>query len=170
MNKQHTISVDELAAFMNDGWPGEEWCLDVQHEYLWETTFTTGENGVMYRARQPGTVVDLMDYEGRVRWQGSGPDPTERRGYKLTELVLLWQRTRRDAVLMTYVPRHKLDEVTISLKNAGCLVVNCDETAKPSRRRLRQSLDPAQGNRSLPPSANFYTNGLQGCPNTVLPD
>lgn len=162
MNKQHKISVDELAAFMNDGWPGEEWYLHVQHEYLWETTFTTGESGALYRARRPGTVVALADYEGRVRWQGSGPDPTERRGDKFTELFLRWQRTRSDAVVTAYVPRHKLAAVTSSLKNAGCLVVNSGAPAAPPRQRLRRCPDLDQGNRPLPHSTTCDADGPLG--------
>ena len=143
MNKQYKISVDELAAFMNDGWPGEDWYLEVQHEYLWETTFNTGENGVLYRAQRPGTLIDLADYEGRVRWQGAGPDPTERLGHKLTELVVRWQRTRRDAVVVAYVPRHKLAAVTATLENAGCLVVNGNQPDAPPRRNWQHG--PALG-------------------------
>ena len=151
MNKPHKIAVDELAAFMNDGWPGEEWYLDVQHEYLWETTFNTGENGSLYQARQPGTMVNLADYEGCARWQGAGPDPTERRGHKLTELFLRWQRTRRDAVVVVYVPRPKLADVTAVLKDAGCLVVNGDQPgAAPRRSWQRCSEDRSLNHHLLP--------------------
>ena len=126
MNKQYRIPVDELAAFMNVAWPGEDWYLDEHPEYLWETTFISGEKGALYQARRPGTLVNLADYEGRVRWQGFGPDPTKGRGFKLTDLFLRWQRTRRDAMLVVYVPRDKLTVVSASLEEAGCLLVHGD--------------------------------------------
>ena len=156
MKRQQKVLVDEIAAFMNDGWPGEEWYLDAKHDFLWETTFTTGENGVLYQARRPGTVVDLVEYEGCVRWQGSGPDPTDRRGHKLTELFQTWQRKRRDAVVMAYVPRHKLAAITESLKTAGCLVVNGDAPTTIPSQNGRRPPDLIRANRTLLPHLTAF--------------
>jgi hypothetical protein len=117
------IPVDELAAFMNQGWPGPDWYLSDHAEYLWETTFTEGRGAELYRPRRPGTLINLFDYEAQVRWQGNGWDPTNRQGNKLSTLLLRWQRTRTDAMIVAYVPRGKMSVVTTSVKNAGGLLV-----------------------------------------------
>ena len=132
MNKQYMVPVDELAIFMNVAWPGEDWYLDGHLEYLWETTFTNGEKGALYQARQPGTLVNLADYEGRVRWQGFGSDPSRGRGFKLTDLFRRWQRTRRDTLLVVYVPRDRLTAVSATLEEAGCLLLRGDEPVSAS--------------------------------------
>jgi len=136
MDKQRTIPVDELADFMNVGWPGEDWYLDDHHESLWDSTFTTGENGALYRPAQPGALVNLSDFEARVRWQGLGSDPTCGRGFKLTELFLRWQRKRRDAVVVAYVPQEKFAEVAVLLKRAGCLVIHGNKSASTASAEL----------------------------------
>ncbi|HUI07557.1 MAG TPA: hypothetical protein VL486_11200 [Verrucomicrobiae bacterium] len=123
MAKKHMIAVDELATFMNIGWPGEDWYLADHAELLWETAFATGNGDGAYRAQRPGTMIDLDDFEARVRWQGTGRDPTGGRGHKLSELFLRWQRTREEAVLVAYVPREKLTEIAAALELAGCLLV-----------------------------------------------
>ena len=132
METKLLVPAVELAAFMNTGWPGEDWYLDDHAEYLWETTFTTGALGNLYEARDPAALLNLHLYDGRVRWQGPGRDPTGGRGYRLSDLFLRWRRTRHDALLIAYVPREKLPTVSASLKEAGCLVVNGDESAPPA--------------------------------------
>ena len=117
------IAVDELAAFMNNGWPGADWYLSDHTEYLWETTFTSGPGCELYRPQRPGALVNLYDFEATVRWQGNGRDPTRGAGKKLSELFLRWQRTRSEAVVIAYVPREKLPTVSAMLTGEGCLLL-----------------------------------------------
>jgi hypothetical protein len=120
MGKTCNVSVEELAAFMNVGWPGEDWYLADHAEYLWETTFTTGEGRELYRARQPGQVINLYEYDGWLRWQGYGPDPTGGGGHQLSELFLKWRRQSHTRVVVACVPREKYEELTTLLEDAGC--------------------------------------------------
>ncbi len=129
MDKQTLIPVDELAAFMNEGWPGPDWYLSDHAEYLWETTFTEGRGTELYRPRQPGLMIHLAEYDALVRWQGSGADPTRGRGYRLAALFQRWQRTRTEVTVVVCVPRDRLPDVLTQLADTGCLVVN--ETALP---------------------------------------
>jgi hypothetical protein len=115
------ITVDELADFMNYGWPGSDWYLDPCHDYRWDQTFTQGTGKELYRPQHPGTVIDLQDYAAKVRWQGYGPDPSRGHGYQITDLVLRWKQRRPDQVLIVQVPKAKLDEVADYLKAIGCL-------------------------------------------------
>jgi len=132
MGNQVMIPVDELAAFMNEGWPGVDWYLSDQAEYLWEITFTEGPRLELYRPRQPGQLINLFDFDGRVAWQGTaGMDPTKGRGYQLSVLFQRWQRTRTDAVIVAYVPREKLATTTASLENDGVIVVYPPPPSKP---------------------------------------
>ena len=126
MTETRMILVDELATFMNDGWPGVDWYLSEHAEYLWETTFTTGKGRELYRACRPGTMVNLYDFEATLRWQGTRRDPTKGNGQKLSVLFLDWQRTRSEAVVVAYVPRAKLSDVSALLTGAGCLLVTTD--------------------------------------------
>jgi hypothetical protein len=129
MHEKLMIVVDELAAFMNVGWPGEDWYLTDHAEYLWETTFLTREGSEAYQPRRHGTMINLYDFEARIRWQGFGTDPTRGRGRRLSELFLRWRRTREEALLVAYVPREKLPEVLACLESAGCLLVEDDSAA-----------------------------------------
>jgi hypothetical protein len=131
METKLLVPAAELAAFMNTGWPGEDWYLSDHAEYLWENTFTTGALGHLYEARTPGALIHLHDYDGRVRWQGSGRDPTGGRGYRLVDLFLRWRRTRQDALLVAYVPRDKLQTVAATLRDHGCLLVHETAPAAP---------------------------------------
>lgn len=124
MENQRMIVVDELAQFMNEGWPGPDWYLTGHAEYLWETTFTEGWGAELYRARRPGTMINLADYDGFLRWQGSGRDPSNGRGYRLSTLFWRWQRTRTEATVVACVPRERLREVLMLLNDAGCLILN----------------------------------------------
>lgn len=123
MDKVCTINVEELATFMNVGWPGEDWYLTDHAEYLWETTFTAGEGTELYRARNPDQVINLYDYDGKVSWQGCGSDPTRGRGHRLLDLFLRWQQSQEDMVVVARVPREKMAEVLESLDRAGCVLV-----------------------------------------------
>jgi hypothetical protein len=120
------LPVEELAAFMNDGWPGPDWYLTGHAEYLWERTFTEGRHAELYRPRQPGALINLHDFDGAIRWQGSGPDPTHGRGHWLVTLFRRWQRIRTEVTVVTCVPRARLDHVLTLLEDAGCLIVNAD--------------------------------------------
>ena len=123
MDKTGKISAEELAAFMNVGWPGEDWYLSDHVEYLWETTFTSGPGRELYRARQPGQVIELSDYDATVRWQGHGPDPTGGRGHRLSQLFDKWRRHADTRVVVACVPREKYDQLTALLEDAGCELV-----------------------------------------------
>ena len=121
---QLLIPVDELAAFMNEGWPGVDWYLSDHAEYRWTTTFTEGPRAELYRPKQLGQLINLFDFEARVCWQGTtGKDPTNGRGYKLSVLFQRWQRTRTDVLIVAYVPREKRSAITVSLENEGGTVV-----------------------------------------------
>lgn len=120
MQKVCNISAEELATFMNVGWPGEDWYLTDHPEYLWETTFATGEGHELYRAQQSDQVINLYDYDAQVSWQGSGRDPTGGRGHRLSELFFKWQRQSDARVVVAYVPREKYEELTALLVDAGC--------------------------------------------------
>ena len=71
-NRTLQIAVDELALFMNEGWPGEDWYLDECDEYLWGCAFTEGAGKELYKPCRPGTMVNLYDFDAVVRWQGHG--------------------------------------------------------------------------------------------------
>jgi hypothetical protein len=118
------ITVDELAMFMNVGWPGEDWYLSDHAEYLWEKTFTSGSVGEIYRPCHSGTFIHLHAFEARIRWQGIGRDPTHGAGYRLSELFMSWRRQLQDVVIVAYVPRAQVERVTIQLQEAGCLLAN----------------------------------------------
>ena len=134
MRKQvQMIVVDELAAFMNLGWPGEDWYLAEHAEFLWENTFTSGESGELYRPRRPGTLINLYDFEARVCWQGVGRDPTHGAGYRLSDLFLRWQRRSRNVVVVAYVPRDQVELVTAQLEEAGCLLAGSEPPRPTSR-------------------------------------
>jgi len=119
-NQTALITVNELADFMNYGWPGPDWYLDGDNDYLWEQTFIHGIGKELYRPIQPGAVVNLHEFEAVVRWQGYGPDPSRGRGRCLTDLVLRWRQHRPEQVLIVQVPKEKLDEIVAYLKAAGC--------------------------------------------------
>ncbi len=136
MESKLLVPAAELAAFMNAGWPGDAWYLSDHAEYLWETTFTTGALGHLYEARDPAALLHLHDYDGCVRWQGPGHDPTGGRGYRLSDLFRRWQRKRQDVIVIAYVPREKQAGVTAALREAGCLLLSGDETATPPPREL----------------------------------
>ena len=123
MGKAFNIVVDELADFMNVGWPGEDWHLADCADYLWETTFEPSQGRELYKPITPGTMVNLYDYEARVLWQGPGADPTRGRGHALSELFLQWRRKRTDVVVVAYVPPNKVGDITASLENAGCMLL-----------------------------------------------
>jgi len=114
------ITVDEIAAFMNQGWPGEDWHLETDHEVLWENAFHHNVGGALYQPREPGRVVDLAGFDGRVRWQGRGADPTRGRGHRLSDLITRWRQRSTATVVVAYVPKTKLAEVTTWLEQAGC--------------------------------------------------
>lgn len=118
------VPVDELAAFMNEGWPGPDWYLNGHAEYLWETTFTQGRGKELYRPRFPGKMINLCEYDGMICWQGSDPDPSGGRGYRLVTLFGRWQRTRREVTMVVCVPHERLRDVLTLLNDADCLVLN----------------------------------------------
>jgi hypothetical protein len=118
------LPVEELAAFMNEGWPGPDWYLTGHAEYLWENTFTQGRGKELYRPRCPGKLINLYDYDAMIRWQGSDQDPTRGRGYRLMTLFRRWQRTRREVTVVVCVPHERLRNVLALLDDAGCLLVN----------------------------------------------
>lgn len=124
MKPPRMIVVDELAMFMNVGWPGEEWYLSDHAEYLWEETFEDGGANGLYRPRTPGTLVNLNDFEARLRWQGRSPDPTRGAGQKLSELFLRWQRKQTSAIVSAYVPREQEATIRNWLQAAGCMLLN----------------------------------------------
>lgn len=124
MDNQALIPVDELAAFMNEGWPGPDWYLTDHAEYLWEKTFIEGHGQELYRPRQPGRLINLHDYDGLVRWQGKGRDPSRGQGYRLATLFQRWQRTRTEATVVVCVPQDRVREIVALLDGAGCLVVS----------------------------------------------
>jgi hypothetical protein len=123
MDKVCSINVEELSTFMNVGWPGDDWYLTDHPEYLWETTFTTGEGTELYRARDPDQAINLYDYDGKVSWQGCRSDPTRGRGHRLSDLFLRWQQSQQDIVVVARVPREKMAEVLESLDRTGCVLV-----------------------------------------------
>jgi hypothetical protein len=136
MEKHLTIPADELAAFMNEGWPGVDWYLTEHPEYLWETTFTQGTGSELYRACQSGSMINLFDFEGRIRWQGNGTDPTNGRGYKLSTLFLRWQRIRCNALIVASVPHERLSNVIDVLQNSGCLLVYSSGSPRSIQERV----------------------------------
>lgn len=133
------IVVDELATFMNVGWPGEDWYLNQHAEYLWEQTFTAGDWHTLYQPRQPGTLINLYDFEARVRWQGGGTDPTGGVGYKLSELFLSWQRKQTSVAVLVYVPRGQVETIKAWLTQAGYLL---SENISPNRDAIATRLRP----------------------------
>ncbi|MCS7049181.1 MAG: hypothetical protein NZ483_07795 [Verrucomicrobiae bacterium] len=124
MKPTRMIPVELLAAFMNTGWPGDNWYLTDHAEFLWEQTFTVGDGAELYRPRRPGTMINLYDFEGRLRWQGHGRDPTRGAGMSLVALFERWYRQQHDAVVVAWVPREKLPAITHSLTEAGCLLLS----------------------------------------------
>ncbi|MGA2222151.1 MAG: hypothetical protein ABSH21_10360 [Verrucomicrobiia bacterium] len=123
MAKTLNIIVDELAVFMNAGWPGEDWYLADCADYLWETTFEPGLVRELYKPVKPGTMINLYDYEARVLWQGCGADPTLGRGHTLSKLFLDWRRRQTDVVVVAYVPPDKARDIRASLEDAGCMLL-----------------------------------------------
>ena len=63
---------------------------------------------------------DLAGFDGRVRWQGRGADPTRGRGHRLSDLITRWRQRSTATVVVAYVPKTKLAEVTTWLEQAGC--------------------------------------------------
>ena len=125
MCNQLMIPVEELAAFMNEGWPGVDWHLSMHAEYLWETTFTEGLRAELYRPKQPGRLINLFDFDAQVCWQGStGMDPTNGHGHKLSVLFQRWKRTQTDALIVVYVPLNKLSTAIAKLENDGGIVMH----------------------------------------------
>ena len=136
MDPHTMVLVDELAAFMNEGWPGEDWYLTDHAEFLWEQTFTMGVGKILYRPRSPGQLLAMAELEATVRWQGSTPDPTQGRGYKLSTLFRRWQRVRHEAFVFACMPPEKLAVVTDWLEEAGCLIVNKSDAAREPQTTL----------------------------------
>lgn len=133
MNRRTLIPADELAAFLNEGWPGPDWYLTDHAEFLWERTFTQGCGAELYRPHRPGQIINLAEYDAAVRWQGSGTDPTHGDGYRLIHLFHRWQRTRTDVTVVICVPHDRLPDVLAQLADTGCLVVNADRLPAPPR-------------------------------------
>jgi hypothetical protein len=131
MKTSETITAAELATFMNLGWPGEDWYLEVDYEPVWEAAFVHDQPGELYTPRQAGRVLTFCEIEARVRWQGHGPDPTRGRGHRLSDLITQWRRKQVDAVLVAFVPKPKLLEVAAWLEQAGCLLGSEVEPIKP---------------------------------------
>jgi hypothetical protein len=118
------VTVDELAMFMNTGWPGENWYIDDHDAYAWDNAFIEGCLNEIYQPRERGKLVNLGDFEATVRWQGIGRDPTAGRGHRLTTLFLRWQQRQRSATVVALVPKDRLEEVRHLLHATGCIVAN----------------------------------------------
>lgn len=123
MKQTHLVAVDELATFMNTGWPGSDWYLTEHAEYLWERTFVVGGANDLYRPVTRGALVDLSEYEARVCWQGVRADPTKGQGHWLSELFLQWRRKRHAAVVVAYVSPSRVQEIENLLEEAVCMVL-----------------------------------------------
>ncbi len=116
------VTVDELAMFMNTGWPGEDWYLDDYDAFAWDNAFVEGDLDKIYQPRCPGTLVNLSDFHATVRWQGIERDPTGGRGYRLTNLFLKWQQRQRCATVVALVPKDQIEQVRHLLQATGCIV------------------------------------------------
>jgi len=96
------IKGNELQAFMNEAWPGDDWYWD--HE--------------LFEDPEPDVEYDT-DEIGPVQYQGSDIDPTNGDGYDLATLIRRWRRNRDYDVVTVLVPKGNGDAFKALMKQSG---------------------------------------------------
>jgi hypothetical protein len=115
------VAIDEIARFMVEGWPGNDWYIEDDDEEHWKRHLNLEHN---YAPRTPGTIVNDADFNCAVLYQGIAEDPTNGDGYEWVSLFRKWRKALKVTLLSVEIPNEKIDEVRQLLKNAGCKVLN----------------------------------------------
>jgi hypothetical protein len=116
--KKLQIPAQELADFMNTGWPKPEdsWYYDDKDDDLWEKTFKEDpKNPSLYVAIDPTALINLHEFEASILFQGPGEDPTHGEGYSLVSTFMKWQAQQTSLKLVVEIPKDKLKELTAFL-------------------------------------------------------
>ena len=91
--QESNVTAQELADFMNTGWPQPEadWYYDDKNDDLWEQTLQMDPaNPERHVAVEPAKLINLNDFEASILYQGQGKDPTRGEGYSLVAMFSKW--------------------------------------------------------------------------------
>lgn len=115
------VTVDEIARFMHDGWPGQDWYIEEDDEDFWDEHLDLDN---YYAPKVPGTIVNDADFNCAVLYQGLGEDPTHGDGHQWITLFRKWRKALTVTLLGVEVPNDQVDAVRAAVKAAGGKVLN----------------------------------------------
>jgi hypothetical protein len=115
---ESNLTAQELADFMNAGWPQPEadWYYDDKNDDLWEQTLQMDPaNPERHVAVEPAKLINLNDFEASILYQGKSEDPTRGEGYSLVAMFSKWRSQRSVHTAVVEVPKGRLDDLAAFL-------------------------------------------------------
>jgi hypothetical protein len=125
--KESNVTAQELADFMNTGWPQPEadWYYDDKNDDLWEQTLQMDPaNPERHVAAEPAKLINLNDFEASILYQGQGEDPTRGEGYSLVAMFSKWRSQRSVHTAVVEVPKGRLDDLAAFLTTVKGKIVS----------------------------------------------
>jgi len=118
------VAVEEIARFMNEGWPGDDWYMEDEGPG-WEENFDLESHSTYDSPRVPGAIVDDKDFQCAILWQGQGDDPSPHGdGYIFTSLFRKWRKAQTVSTLVVEVHKDKVETLTSFIKAAGGKIIS----------------------------------------------
>lgn len=117
------LLTDDIASFMNEGWPGDDWYMDhdsVTHPIDTDVVCddSTGVTA-LYRPAVPGELVDAEPYkELYLVWQGQGDKDSK----SWMGFFNKWKRSRNITTIVCQVKNEDVEEFKTMAQKMGVKV------------------------------------------------